>query len=274
MVEQILKKTRNMKKTLLTALAALLLNHWAQAVEPTAAETTIRHNILTGKYEVFAKFDVTGEISIGGSMITVILPESAADQPLIITPVNGGGWVDGSVSFNHNGADYHGIFTAGSAKIPCTEGAELKLFEFYVEMANNIRLWKFGTDILQTSDGTEYISNFYIPQTGFYIVPEIYGDGLTDLSPTHGQATEIKVFPNPAVDNIWVTLQGAPLLDAGEVMVKIIEVSTGRELFLQNVTDRSKFKLDVSSLYSGSFTIQLLSKGKVLAVGEFIKISK
>lgn len=218
---------------LLTTLASTR----AFAQTPTTAQTKLVYNLCQNRYEVYVMFNENGPVSIGTSLISIILPGTAANSHLTITPVNGGGWGDNSTSYDVGGKDYHGIVTTGQGSMAYgTAGSELLLFTF-VAPGNacipNLRLWTSGLDLDQTPDGTDYISNIYTPANFNYILTTNYGgDPSCNCSMTSAGLQDVTCnddgTPNDASDDyITFTLNptGASLCSTYNVTVSIGSVS-------------------------------------------------
>ncbi len=114
----------------------------------------VRYNGATDAYEVYARPTFTNPLYFvgGGSQISVLLPASTSDLPLIINPVNGGLWTDNSQVYAPGADplhDYHGIATNG-AVIPFVNGVEVLLFTFSSIIpepcSDVVRLFENGTD--------------------------------------------------------------------------------------------------------------------------------
>ena len=111
---------------------ALLFNY--QELNGQNIDFNLRYNETDDRYEVYALPDASNPTYFvgGGSQISLVLPASIADFPLIITTVNGGIWTDNSRIFAPAvtpAVDYHAIASSGSF-ITLTGGQELLLFTF------------------------------------------------------------------------------------------------------------------------------------------------
>lgn len=166
-----------MKKIFYTLIGIIGISMTLSAQTPNIAQTTLKYNCTSGKFGVYIKFNQNGPVSIGASLISIILPASFNNQPLNISPINGGGWTDASLSYDEGGKDFHGISTTGQGNMAYgTAGSELLLFEFALaaNCASDIRLWTQGTDADQTTDGTDYVSNIFTPANNNYILTTNY----------------------------------------------------------------------------------------------------
>ncbi len=169
-----------MKKIIFLTLSMFLLSiSIIMAQTPTVAQTTLKYLSASNKYQVCAKFNQNGPVSIGSSLISLCIPGATANNKIVITPVNGGGWDDNSVTYDEVGKDYHGITTTGQANMAYgASGTEIVLFEFTMPSGciTGLRLWDQSLgDKTQTSDGTDYISNVFTPANNNYILTTNYG---------------------------------------------------------------------------------------------------
>jgi uncharacterized repeat protein (TIGR01451 family) len=169
-----------MKKTFFLSLALFFLSICAvTAQSPTTAQTSLKYVSATNKYQVCVKFNQNGPVSIGSSLISLCVPGATANNKIVITPVNGGGWDDNSVTYDEGGKDYHAITTTGQSNMAYgTSGTELVLFEFVMPAGcvTGLRLWDQSLgDKTQTNDGTDYISNIFTPANNNYILTTNYG---------------------------------------------------------------------------------------------------
>ena len=97
-------------------------------------EFTLKYNEAADQYEVYALPDASNPSYFvgGGSQISLVLPASIPNTPLVITTVNGGLWTDNSRVFAPTADpahDFHGIASSGSF-ISLTAGQELLLYTF------------------------------------------------------------------------------------------------------------------------------------------------
>jgi hypothetical protein len=173
------------------------------AQTPTTAQTTIKYNCTNSRYGVYVKFNQDGPVSIGASLISIILPSSYPNGALNIFSANGGGWTDASLTYNEGGKDYHGISTTGQSNMAYgTANSELLLFEFIltINCASNVRLWTQGTDVDQTSDGTDYISNIFTPANNNYILTTNYAPFAALNASTTGMFSTCNATTNGTIN--------------------------------------------------------------------------
>lgn len=176
----------------------------AYGAEPNFVETTIRYNAVSDRYEVYAKFDVSGPTNLGMSMITIVLPEECPDIMLTCQSYRGGIWIDNSRTFNENGYDYHGLITSGHNSFGFLANEEAILFDFKRPngvKTNQVRLWDQKRDVKETKDGTDYRSNFYIAKTGYYLRPEVWYSNPTAVEDID-EETIVTLYPNPCINSI------------------------------------------------------------------------
>ena len=267
-----------MKSIIITIGTILLLSTMVmgQKAEPTSFETTMKYNLSTGRYEVYAKVDVSGLIFIGGSSVSVVLPESADNKPLFVYSVVGT-WDDLSKTYDAvDGKDYHSVISsAGIGNIPCNAEQEMKLFEFQLsdkKYNGNVRLWEKNKD-KDVVDFTEYTSNFYVPHTGYYIVPSVYKSEM----PAEKATYESILYPTVANDQIHYFSNNHPEYWNGNVKLEIYDMM-GRALRAESLEISNGIieqTLDVKELIDGSYKFVLTHKnGNVLDTKPFIKIKE
>ena len=170
-----------MKKIFLACWAFVAFGIFqVQAQTPIVAQTTLKYLSASNKYQVCVKFNESGSVSIGASLISLCIPGATANNKIVISSVNGGGWDDNSVTYDEGGKDYHGITTTGQSNMAYgVANTELVLFEFTMPSGciTGLRLWDQSLgDKTQTSDGTDYISNFFTPANNNYILTTNYGN--------------------------------------------------------------------------------------------------
>jgi hypothetical protein len=263
-----------MKKYIFSTLASLLSLGQMQAAEPNFAEITMKQNPVTGRYEVFAKFDVDGPISLGMSMISIVLPAEAEDAMLSCQSSNGGLWVDLSRTHNENGFDYHGLISNGQSNIVCKANTEIKLFDFAVagKPIKNVALWDIGKHIKETKDGTDYRSNFYVPKSAYYIIPQVYETKSTATGELETVDSLLKVFPNPTTDEINVQLSDNYNLTQGAIFsILNMEGKLVQEQTLQ--TNEQLIKVNINKLPAATYWIKIDNNIQVLHY-QIVKLQK
>lgn len=257
-----------MKNIFCILLFSLLFSGLSFAGEPSAADMTMRYNETTQKYEVYVRFDESGPISLGGSLISLVLPESAQDQPLVVTS-HVGNWSSGSQTYNENGKDFQGILTSGVSKIAYSKDTELLLFEIF-SLEKNIRLWDMAQDVQQTTDGTDYLSNIYIPRSGFYIIPEVYNQ--TTSANTPDAQSFVQVSPNPTTEKITVNSDIQGLKTGTEVLVKIVALPSAQEVVLLNRGYEKTMEFTVRHLPEGTYSILFYQDGILKVQDSFVRM--
>ena len=81
---------------------------------------------------------------------------------------------------------------------------------------------------------------------------------------------ELKVFPNPAKDNLTVELDESVLKLAGQ-SVLIISDSSGKVVYKENIDQhQTKVNINTSAYTSGMYTISLHVKNTVVAKNKFV----
>lgn len=263
-----------MKKYIFSALVGFLSLGQVQAAEPNFAEITIKQNLTTGRYEVFAKFDVDGPVSLGMSMISVVLPAEAEDAMLSCQSTNGGLWIDLSRTHNENGLDYHGFISSGQANIICKANTEVKLFDFAVagKPVRNVALWDINKHIKETKDGTDYRSNFYVPKSAYYIIPQVYETKSTATGELETVDNLLKAFPNPTADEINVQLSEKYDLSKGATFSLLnIEGKTVQEQTIR--ADEKSVKMDIQKLPAATYLVKIDNGTQVLHY-QVVKLQK
>lgn len=97
---------------------------------------TLRYNTADNQYEVFGRANNSQPNFFvgGGSQLSIVLPETVPNSPLIINTVAGGLWTDNSQIFAPAATpnvDYHGIASNGSF-MDWVFGEEILLFTFNI----------------------------------------------------------------------------------------------------------------------------------------------
>ena len=263
-----------MKKFFFSCAINFLSLFQVQAAEPDFAEITMKQNPVTGRYEVFAKFDVDGPISLGMSMISVVLPAEADDMMLSCQSSNGGLWVDLSRSHNENGYDYHAFITNGQANMICKANTEIKLFDFAIvgKSLKNVALWDIKKHIKETKDGTDYRSNLYVPKSAYYIIPQVYETKNTATGELESVDNLLKVFPNPTLDVFNVELSEKYGLST-EAILSLMNVE-GKVVQQQMVMPNERVvKVDINKLPAATYLIKIDNGYQVLN-HQIIKLEK
>jgi len=141
-----------MKKLLQNCLILTLLFGYTQ-IQGQNIEFTLKYNEGADQYEVYALPDASNPSYFvgGGSQISLVLPASIADFPLVITTVNGGLWTDNSRIYAPSvtpNLDYHSIASSGSF-ISLVKEEELLLYTFKLTPSGCIggpRIFENGSD--------------------------------------------------------------------------------------------------------------------------------
>jgi len=128
---------------------------WGQQID-----YTLKYNLTSNEYEVYGKPDFSDNRFFvgGGSQISLVLPESIFDSPLLITTVAGGAWFDNSQIYAPTADpahDFHGIASNGSTMV-WVSGEETLLFKFSIpgsECIDGIRLFENASDPKDTDPG-------------------------------------------------------------------------------------------------------------------------
>ncbi|MEM6316095.1 MAG: Ig-like domain-containing protein [Bacteroidota bacterium] len=139
-------------------LSILVLSFLAQNLIAQNLTFTIRYNSTDDQYEVYGLPDASNPVYFvgGGSQISVVLPASLPDNPLVINTVNGGLWTDNSqraAPAADPAHDFHGIASNGSI-IMLSAGQEILLYTFKLPVSGcieGIRLFENSSDP-QSSD--------------------------------------------------------------------------------------------------------------------------
>lgn len=263
-----------MKKSIFSTIMAMLLGvSAATAGEPTIATLSLQYDALSEKFTVFASFDADGPLFIGSSLISVMLPASAGNQPIIVQPINGGAWADLSQTYNVLEMDYHGIITTGTGNISVTQDVPIPIFSFTLKDATvlpeTVRLWDVTKDASTTSDGTDYISNFYVPHTGYYIQTENLQEMtfVNDIFPA-GTAN-MNLFPNPANEHTLVTIGAAK--ESTPVILELISLEgkllKTNKLTLSKQGDTS-FQLALGQIPEGMYFVTLRTQDNLTITSE------
>ncbi len=151
-----------MKKGLYTLLHFLIaLLGWGgyEVVAQKRIDVTIKFNTTSGLYEVYGRPNFTDPaFGVGaGTQISIVLPASVADNPLLVTPVNGGAWSDVSHVYAPTAdpaEDFHGVATAGNY-VSVVSGQEILFFTFGVTgvCLPGVRLFENASDPPSSAPG-------------------------------------------------------------------------------------------------------------------------
>ena len=147
-----------MKKIfLITILGFMAISTFAQ----NKIDLTVKWIAAQNRYEVYAKPNFTNATFTWGiSQITVVVPESAPDNSLFVTSVNGGGWSNPAVNqvfappadSNH---DFHAVQSSGQA-VAFTANTEILLYHFTFsdgQCRDGVRLFVNGSDPSSSASG-------------------------------------------------------------------------------------------------------------------------
>ena len=159
-----IKKMKKIIKPILVALFAFIVNYSNGQGTPVPVnwDLTLKFDSLTNIYTVYGIPDTTFVGVNGWSMataqITVLLPDSLPDNPLVITSYNFGGWSEQDNCFNGingGGFDYHAIFTNGQNK-PIYKDSIMKFFSFTIpqQCRNFVRLFRNNAEVYSFASGS------------------------------------------------------------------------------------------------------------------------
>ena len=148
-----------MKSKLLPLLTIILLLFCSNSIFSQNIDFTVRYNFENEEYEVYGKPDFNSSFFFvgGGNQITLVLPESVVNMPLLITSVNGGPWSDNSAVYaptSDTTHDFHAIATNGSP-ISLTAGEELLMYKFSLggSCVDGVRLFENTSDPQSNAPG-------------------------------------------------------------------------------------------------------------------------
>ena len=170
-----------MKTFILSLLCSLGLLQ--SALAQNTVDLTIRYNLTTARYEVYAIPTFTASsFLLGGAQITVVLPSAVANTPLSVSSISGGVWADnadvyapGSLSTK----DFHAVATlgSGSMRINFVANTPVLLFSFPLAegCVSGVRLFINDADPGSSAAGMnngDFRNNFY--GTSSVAVGELY----------------------------------------------------------------------------------------------------
>lgn len=135
-------------------------------------DLTIKYNLGTARYEVYAipNFSAPGSATnntfrVGLTQITVVIPKASNPQPLSISSVAGGTWIDNTQVYAPPAApssDFHAVATTGNA-IVLQSGVEALLFTFTLPggCVPGVRLFNNNVDPSSSAlEGGDFNINF------------------------------------------------------------------------------------------------------------------
>lgn len=135
-----------MAKRFLTLVLLFIISGASLTVAAQNIEISLRYNIVEARYEVYALPDASNpNFMWGPSQITIVVPNSVTNQPIIATSLNAGSWIDNTQAYANS--DYHG-FGSGGALVTLTANSEVLLFYFVLsgECVDGLRVFENATD--------------------------------------------------------------------------------------------------------------------------------
>lgn len=199
-------------------------------------------NTESNRYEVYVKPNFTEkQYTLGPSQITVVLPESVANNSIDTRSTTAGLWLDQSMAFSPASSpdhDFHGFATQGG-KVNMVAGEEQLLFEFSLSEGykQGVRFFEADKDPSSTHAGMKggdfrsYVSD--VNGTSNIIIngSEVVADNIPSEKETVIiEKPEIIAYPNPVISGAFrLFLKG---FDPKEV-VKVQIVSVNGKLLRQ-----------------------------------------
>lgn len=135
-----------MAKRILTLVLLFITFGAFLTVAAQNIEISLRYNIVDARYEVYALPDASNpNFMWGPSQLTLVVPNSVGDQPIVATSLNAGNWVDNTQAYADN--DYHG-FGSDGALVTLTTNSEVLLFYFVLpgECVDGLRIFENAAD--------------------------------------------------------------------------------------------------------------------------------
>ena len=85
-----------------------------------------------------------------------------------------------------------------------------------------------------------------------------------------GELANVKVFPNPAEDKVWIELYDESSTD--NVKIQVFDVFGKLHLEKNAYSNESIFQIDVSNLASGTYLLRIANDKGVFSAKKFVKL--
>lgn len=229
-------------------ILVMLLSIGSVSLAQRGLNLTVKYNVSSDKYEVYAKPNFTKRnMFLGPSQITVVLPASVANEKLRIYNVDGGAWEDNSIIYSpasNSMRDYHGISTLG-AKTDFIENNETLLFSF--SLAKNIdpsevNLFKNGIDPNSSASGMkggDFFNSINDALSGDFYLGNYKDIQQKIISPKENLELDnnnnLVLYPNVTTEDFNVTLNN---VSDDELVTMVVSTELGKELIRVNTTKR------------------------------------
>lgn len=232
-----------MKKIKIAALMLAMFMIGKGASAQKGLELTLKYNVESDKYEVYAKSNFTKKnFLLGSSQITISLPVSVEDEKLRIYNLDGGAWENNSTSFAplaNATVDYHAISTLG-AKMDLSEGNESLLFYFSLPKNINpsdVKIFENGKDPNSAAFGMK--GGDFSNTINDVFADEIYLRNYKEVKKPTNPTTEnektllgfddnnLTLYPNTTKDDFKISLNG---IEDSEEVTMIVATEMGREI--------------------------------------------
>ena len=261
-----------MKKILLFSAFLVMQSLFAQQ----DMDFTIRYDITNSRYEVYAKPNFTqNNFTWGPSQISVLVPISFANQPLLLTSHAAGSWGDSSIVYEPASSpnyDFHGVQTGGQLT-NLVANEEKLIFSFISPTGScitGLRLFINGSDPDSSQPGmaggdfNNSIDNGNLQD----IYNANYNNSGTTctLSNETVALTEIDViaYPNPVVNEL--TISG---LSTDKNSIQVYAYNGKLLKTLETIEKESK--LDFSRYADGVYFIRIVNSDNNYSIKKIIK---
>lgn len=211
------------KKKIISLIFALFVIGKASFAQK-GLELTLRYNVDSDKYEVYARPNFTKKnFLMGPSQITVVLPASAGNEKLRIIPSDGGTWEDNTSVFAPKAnplADYHAINTMG-AKTDLIDANESLIFYFSLSKDINpldVKLFENSKDPNSSAPGMKG------------------GDFSNTINDENANEVYLRNYTNEFKNNAKVLAVETTLVESSEGQKLILYPNTTEEDFKVNLT--------------------------------------
>ena len=148
-----------MKKYVQLFILFCAIGFFNSTIKAQNVELNLRYNTVESRYELYARPDADDPTFFWGpSQISLVVPSSIPDLPLVITSVAAGAWQDNSQVYAPTvtpGVDYHGVGSLG-APVNFTANQEVLIFYFTIPgggCMEGLRIYNNGADPTSSDPG-------------------------------------------------------------------------------------------------------------------------
>lgn len=261
-----------MKKILLFSAFLVMQSLFAQQ----DIDFTIRYDITNSRYEVYAKPNFTqNNFTWGPSQISVLVPTSFANQPLLLTSHAAGSWGDSSIVYEPASSpnyDFHGVQTGGQLT-NLVANQEKLIFSFISPTSNciaGLRLFINGSDPDSSQPGMS--GGDFNNSIDNGNLQDVYNTNYNNTGTTCVLSNEsvvlseidIIAYPNPVVNEL--TISG---LNTDKNSIQVYAYNG--KLLKTVETIEKESKLDFSRYADGVYFIRIVNSDNNYSIKKIIK---